>query len=115
MRQRQPMTSVGIRIEGTREQLEECLSRLRHVIFFSRTSFYETECTQVKLVYTRGYLYDPDTLLNQLEAAHTDIQHLTEALGEAELEIQQLKAELGKLPKPQPTDAVLGGQSRANG
>ena len=112
---REPMQSVGIRIEGTSEQVEECLRRLRHVLFFSRTSWRDSDHPLVKFAYLRAYFYEPDTLLNQLEAAHRDIRHLTEALGEAELEIQRLREKLQQLPKPQPTDAVLGGRTHANG
>lgn len=115
---RQPMKSVGIRIEGTVDQIGECLRRLSHVLFFSRpASWRDTDNPLVKLAYLRGYFYDPDTLLNQLEAAHRDIQHLTEALGEAELELQRLKEKLQQLPKPQPYDAVLGSRNvvRENG
>lgn len=106
---RQPMQSVGVRLEGTVEQIEEASRRLSHVLFFYRpASWRDTDNPQVKLAYLRAYFYTPDTLLNQLEAADRDIQHLTEALGEAELEIQGLKEKLQQLPKPRPYDAVLG-------
>lgn len=109
--------SVGIRLEGKEVQVEECLKRLAHVIHFSRVvwrNYKQHINPQVKFAYLRGYFYaDSDTLLSQLEAAHRDIQHLTEALGEAELEIQQLRAKLGELPQPQPGDVVLG--SKHNG
>lgn len=101
--------SVGIRIEGTAEQIEETERRLNHVIWLSDGKQYPSkQCPGLTLVYYRGYFYEKDTLLDQLAAALADLQALEERVGELLQENEALKHELDLLPKPKPYDAVLG-------
>jgi hypothetical protein len=110
---RLPMTtepkSIGIRVEGTAEQLQEAYRRLRHVIEVSTPKEYNSQKNpNVKLNYYRGYFYEKDTLLDQLEAAMSDLRRLEEQLRHLEQENAELKRQLGLVPQPRPYDVVLG-------
>lgn len=105
-----PKVGIGIRIEGTEEQIEEAIRRLNHVFEIHRAHrFYESRSDpEIKFAYVRCYVYrDTDTLLDQLAAANDYINELQIACGERSQEIDRLKEELGLMPKPKPYDAVL--------
>jgi hypothetical protein len=101
--------SVGIRIEGSIDQLKETYRRLRHVIELSGGKEYPSkENPNTKLVYYRGYFYEKDTLLDQLEAAIADLRLLEQEIAELKQEKAELKRQLGLIPQPRPYDVVLG-------
>lgn len=105
--------NTRMRIEGTVAQIDEALRRLRHVccviehpkLYDSRTS------AEVKFCYLTMKDSEPDTLLQQLEAARRDVAQLESALGELSQELEALKAEKGLIPKPRAWDAVLSPKS----
>lgn len=105
-----PLISTKIRIEGTPEQIEEALKRIKHVFVVSGVSrpFKIDRDPETRLVYLRCYTYrNSDTLLEQLQAAQSDIKDLETKNGELELEVERLQQQLGILPRPRPHDAVL--------
>ena len=112
----EPMKSLGIRLEGTEEQIEEGYQRLRQVFDISNPSrLYDQRndpSGAVKLCYYRAYLYQ-STLLDRLMAAQRDLEESQQLVGELELEIERLREKLGALPKPKPTDVVLGSPHHA--
>ena len=106
--------SIGIRLEGTAEQIEEMQRRMDRVIFLSDSKEYPSKHVPgIVLAYYRGYFYEKETILDQLEAAIQDIQALEQRLGELLLENEALKEQLNLIPKPKPYDAVLGGKQHA--
>lgn len=110
-----PYESTRIRIEGTPQQIQEAIRRLRHCFEVSSVSiFYHQpqKDPEIFYCYLRCYAYkDTDTLLDQLSEAQAEITRLELQLGELCLENERLKQELGLLPKPRPYDAVLSPKS----
>lgn len=105
--------AVGIRLEGTPEQLDEAFRRLRKVFHFNEGRRYQSrQDPQVQLAYCRAYTYEPATLFNRVETLEAQLQELAEKLGEVELENERLKAQLKLVPTPKPTDVVLGSKHR---
>lgn len=105
--------SVGIRIEGTLEQTQEALRRLAKLFHFGTFKHYPNlQSPETPYTYLRAYVYEPDTLLNQLEASQAELQQLAEVLGEVEKENERLKQQLGQVPTPKSGDMVLGTKHR---
>lgn len=111
----EPMKSLGTRLEGTIRQIEEMLRRLRHVADFEEPSnrqWRDSDHPEVKFCYLRCYFYEPDTLLDQLEAAMKDIKQLEEEIECLKQENSRLKEALDQQPKPKQYDVVLGNHLR---
>lgn len=108
------LKGTGLRIEGTREQIDDMLRRLGQVSQFAHPKkLYDSRRdADVKIAYVRCYSYDPVTLLNQLEAAHSNLADLERQLGEALLLIDQLREQLGLIPRPRLGDAVLSPKNK---
>ena len=101
--------SVYIRLQGTTDQLQETRRRSSHVIHLSNLNEYPSRMDpNIKLAYYRGYFYEKDTLLDQLEAAMADLRELELQKRQLEQENAELKRQLGLVPQPRPYDAVLG-------
>ena len=105
--------STGIRLEGTPEQLDEAFRRLTTVFHLNGGKRYESrQNPELYYTYLRAYVYEPNILLNRLEAVEAETQRLTEIIGELEAENQRLKEQLGLVPTPRPGDVVLGSKHR---
>lgn len=101
--------AVGLRLEGTLEQVEEALRRIGPVMTLQYRKIYPHLEPDLVYAYTRAYFKDKEmSIFDALEAAQRDIQHLEEELREADRQIERLKKELGILPEPRPGDVVLG-------
>lgn len=110
-----PLKSTKIQLEGTPQQIEEAIRRLRHVFEVSSPSrlYQSRRDPEIFCCYLRCYTYrDSDTLLEQLAVAQSEIAALEHELGELCLENERLMQELGLLPKPRPYDAVLSPKVR---
>lgn len=105
--------STGIRVEGTPEQLDEALQRLKTVFHLKGGKRYESiQNPELFYTYLRAYIYEPNTLLNRAQASEAEVQRLAEVIGELERENQRLKEQLGLVPTPRPGDVVLGSKHR---
>lgn len=101
--------SIGIRLEGTPEQIDEALRRLKYIFCFYEPKFFDSQKFEgVKLVYLRAYVYERVTLPDLLHSAESQISQLEYDNYQLHQRVDELLDELGRLPKPQPTDAVLG-------
>lgn len=110
---------AGLRIECTPEEIDEIERRLRHVFHTNDLSKpypnrYQTSKEQLKRYFLRIYMYEKDTLLDQLLAAQSYANDLVVEREELLAQITQLKQQLGELPQPKPYDAVLGGKHGRN-
>lgn len=111
---------AGLRIECTLAEIEEIERRLRHVFHTNDLSkAWESrnkasDGTKLYLYYQRIYMYEQDTLLDQLLAAQKYANDLVIEREELLAQIAQLKQQLGELPQPKPYDAVLGGKRGHN-
>jgi len=105
--------SVGVRLEGTEEQLGEALKRLKLVADVSEPKLYESRrSSEALLLYCRLYFHaDRPSLADQYWASQRQIQEMQELLGESSFEIERLREALNLAPKPRPFDVVLGGKS----
>ena len=112
---------AGLRIECTLAEIDEIERRLRHVFHTNdRSKEYKTQFktssdpTPLFYFYHRIYMYEKDTLLDQLLAAQKYANDLVIEREELLAQIAQLKQQLGELPQPKPYDAVLGGKRGHN-
>jgi hypothetical protein len=107
---------AGLRIECALAEIEEIERRLKHVFFTNALSkpFESGERNQegqpLYLYYQRVYLYEKDTLLDQLLAAQKYANDLVIERESLLATIHQLRQQLQSLPQPKPYDAVLGGR-----
>lgn len=104
---------VGIRIEGTEQEIKEVLRRFNHIfdtVTSSSERFYDSRRATEKLYYCRTYWFSKASLLDQLEAVQITVRDLEAQNGELLLEIERLREQLRIMPQPQPHDAVLGGK-----
>lgn len=102
-----------IRVNGTKDQINEAVERLRNVFTLSSIStLYPSRKDDTYCCYLLCYTSEPNTLLNQLKAALADVSVLGEDNAELQNENQRLKQELGMVPKPQRGDMVLSPNHR---
>lgn len=111
---------TGIRIEGTKEYIEEALRRLRSVfsVTVSRDEFYEKKneygyvYPDAFYYYIRAYPDKPDSIFNMMEAYKRQVDELTEELAAAQSTIERLRQKLGEVPQAKRGDMVLSPRHR---
>lgn len=110
---------TGIRIEGTKEDIEEALRRLNSVfcVNVSKDQYYPQKDKYGNITggrfyyYIRAYCYSQDCTFDAMEAYKREVQELTEELGAAQETIARLRKELDRL-QISPGSMVLGSKHR---
>lgn len=110
----EPIKRLWVGIQGSPEYVADFINRIAYIAHIAQRNYPKDkgngEISVSLTCYTSHdrHLINPTNLADMLKAADIEIQELSAALGEAELEIQRLRQELDQLPKPRPYDVVLG-------